>query len=181
MAYQKLQPERAYVIRSGANFDITKDSPFLFIKQYLVSGVDFDFVVSTGKVSSITMRTTSLQNYYSNTPTSATLGNITGSGTGGTTLTASFDGNGALVITPPGAGSGYTSGDILSITLSGYTVIPSARVQPFTVYTSSCTSIGSAYSAGGDSMGTVPCAANTMLPFQFSSLTPSSNSVIALW
>jgi hypothetical protein len=179
MAYQKLQPERAYVIPGGTNFDISKDNPSLYIKQRLVSGTDFDFTVATGKISSITMRVTSLQLYYTSTP-SLTIGNITGTGTGGT-CTASFDANGALVITSGGTGSGYTSADSLSITLSAYSIIPSARMQPFIIYTSSCTSLGSSYSAAGDSMGTVPCTSNTILPIQFSSVTPAANSAIALW
>ena len=177
MAYQKLQPERAYVIPGGVNFDLTKDNPFVGIKQTLAKTTDFTFTVSGGTIDTITLRTVSYTQDYSNVPTVTVSG---GSGTGAT-ASASFDSNGKLVITSGATGSGYLAGDNIVITLSGYTVLPHARLQPFTVYTGSCTSLGSAYSGAGDSMGTVPCAANQMLPIQFSALTPATNSVIALW
>lgn len=180
MAYQKLQPERAYTIPSGDNFDILLDNPLSNIKQKLKSANGDVSITYNG--SGVLTEIRVLKDIYVNQLTKLPTATIAITGGGSISgLATSSSANGLLTFTFTNGGSGWVPGSSIVITLSEYKIIPSSRLQPFVVYTSSCTSIGSAYSAGGDSMGTVTCAANTMLPFQFSSLTPSSNSVIALW
>lgn len=182
MAYQKLQPERAYLIPQNVNFDIVKDNPFQNIKQVLNQVTDFTITTSSGAIDTITIVSTKpIYGYMLSKLPVVTIATVTGGGTGETATTA-LDANGKLVINSNAVGTGYSGTSVIKITLSDYKIIPSARLQPFTAYTNDATSIDSVYSAAGDSIGTISCTAGVMLPFQFSSLTPSSTKgIIALW
>lgn len=182
MAYQKLQPERAYTIPSGDNFDISLDNPFYNIKQKLRSANgDFTFGVTSTALTSITM----LKNIYTAYLTKLPTVTISSSGGGSASgFTAGTDSDGNLQFTFSASIGTWSQADTVTIALDGttYKIIPSARVQPFTVYTNDATSLASVYSGAGDSIGTISCSANTMIPFQISAATCSNTKgIIALW
>ena len=180
MAYQKLQPERAYSIPKDTNFNIAKDNPFINITQILVQDVNFSIDVVGGAVDTVTMLKPINGNTLTGLPT-VTISTLSGGGSGAV-ATSYIDSNGNLAIDTGSSGSGYNALSVIKIVLSAYTVAPSARLQPFIVYTNDATSIDSVYSANLDSLGTITCISGVTLPFQLSSLTANSTKgIIALW
>ena len=182
MAYQKLQPERAYVIPSSENFSISLDNPFLNIKQKLKSASDdFSFSVSSSNLTGITMLKNIPTYLFSILPSVS----LSSTGTGGVTgLTAGTDSNGNLSFTFSTSTGTWSAADTVTITMSAYTIIPSARLQPFLIYNTNngVTSLTNVVSAALDTIGALSLGATSLLPIQLSSLsTESSKPIVALW
>lgn len=186
MAYQKLQQERSFLIKNGDNFNISMDNPFIGIKQTLYGSVngttgnnDFTFTQSGGLLTGFTLRTKWNKNQFNVIPT-YTLTTVSGGGSSAT-VDLVYDGD-FISFSVNDQGSSYTNSSVLKLSLSGYTLSNSARLQPFVVYTNDGPSIDSVYSSGGDYIGTITCNTQSLIPIQMSSVTSASASgLVALW
>jgi hypothetical protein len=181
MAYQKLQPERAYLVPAGVNFDITKDNPFLGIKQRLYGLSDLRITVTAGVIDSIEFIKPIYEYQFYKKPT-ITIGATTGS-SASYTLTVNST-TGAYEFTKISGGSGYPAlQSNIYVNMTEYTVVLSSRLQPFMIYTNNATTISDAYSANGDSLGEVSCNGAMLFPLQMSSFTSenATKGSIALW
>jgi hypothetical protein len=184
MSYQQLQGNRAYVLPSSATFSITSYNPISGINQPSMTSTNIGYVSymaitqTAGALQTITFSSDILG--FSVAPLVSI---TTDSGGGsGATATASLDAStGALKIAVTSGGTSYTNSSLLTLTLTGGTLLPSVRCQPFRVYVGSGEIATTMITAGGDTLSTVVMAAGTFPVVLQSITTGASTKTVAFW
>jgi len=185
MSYQRLQANRAYLIPDSATFSITSYNPISGINQPSMTVGNIGYVSymaitqTAGALTSITFSSDIIG--WSVAPTAVTITTDSGGGTLAT-ATASLDASTqALKLTITGGGAGYTNASLLTLNLTGGTLLPSVRCQPFGVYFGSGPSVVNVTTAGGDVITGVVAAATQPFPLLLSSITTAVSKAIAYW
>ena len=182
MSYQQLQGNRAYTIPDSATFSIDSYNPISGINQpsMRVGRIGYiDYMRITQLAGALgTIGFTSDIIGWSVAPTGVTITTESGGGSGATATASLNASTGALIITVNTGGSLYTNSSILTLNLTGGTLLPSVRCQPFRFYIGSSSDI-SVITAGGDSVNIV--AVPQTYPFIVTSITTGASGAVAFW
>jgi len=184
MSYQQLQGNRAYVLPSSATFSITNYNPVsgINVPSMTVGNIGYvPYMAITQTAGALTSITFSSDIIGWSVAPAVSITTDSGGGTGAT-ATASLDASTqALKITIGSGGSGYTNASLLTLTLTGGTLLPSVRCQPFRVYAGSTETATTMITAGGDTLSTVVMAAGTFPVILQSITTGASSKTVAFW
>jgi len=184
MSYQQLQGNRAYQIPDSATFDIASYNPISGINQPSMTTSKIGYVSymaitqSAGALLTITFSSDIIG--WSVAPTAVTITTDSGGGSGATATASINSSTGALVITVTAGGTLYTNASLLTLNLTGGTLVPSVRCQPFRVYFNATGTITSVTTSGGDVL-TSPVFSAGVCPFSLTSINPATSKAIAFW
>lgn len=183
MGYQQLQGNRAYLIPDASTFSITSYNPISGINQPSMTSTNIGYVSymaitqTAGALQTITFSSDIIG--FSVAPL-VSITTDSGGGSGATATASLNSSTGALVITVTAGGTSYTNASLLTLNLTGGTLLPSVRCQPFKVYINAGGTVTTMVTASGDTISGATLITGT-IPFNLTSITTGANKAIAFW
>lgn len=183
MSYQQLQGNRAYLIPDASTFSITSYNPISGINQPSMTVGNIGYVSymaitqTAGALQTITFSSDIIG--WSVAP-AVSITTDSGGGSGATASASLNSSTGALVITVTSGGTLYTNSSLLTLNLTGGTLLPSVRCQPFRVYINAGGIVTTMITSGGDTISGANLTTGS-IPFSLTSITTGGNKAIAYW